>query len=89
MYYRLMLGVVLLALTLLNIGPFWTDQEQTTPASPMFRLLDEPYYLPLLFLISLTAALVDFVSKNHSQYVLHGLTLTVESAEHVLMETTS
>lgn len=61
-FYRLALGVVLLALTLLNIGPFWTDQEQKSPASPMFRLLNESYYLPLLFIIALTAALVDFVS---------------------------
>lgn len=62
MCYRFGLGVVLLLLTLLNIGPFWKDADQTTPASPMFHLLDGTVYLPLLFLITLSAALLDFVS---------------------------
>lgn len=62
MFYRFGLGVILLFLTLLNIGPFWTDADQTTPASPMFRLLNGTVYLPLLMLITLTAAVLDFVS---------------------------
>jgi len=62
MFYRFGLGIVLLLLTMLNIGPFWTDQEQETPASPMFHLLDGTVYLPLLFLITVSAAVVDFVS---------------------------
>lgn len=64
MFYRLGLGILLLLLTMLNIGPFWSDEEQTTPASPMFHLLDSSVYLPLLFLITVSAALVDFVSQH-------------------------
>lgn len=72
MFYRLGLGIVLLFLTLLSIGPFWNNIEQTGKASPMFRLIDSTAYLPLLFLITMTAALVDFVS-SHSIYSLHNM----------------
>lgn len=61
MFYRLGLGIALLLLTLLDIGPFWTDTDQLTPAAPIFHLANGPTYLPMIFLITLSAALVDFV----------------------------
>lgn len=62
MFYRLGLGIVLLLLTLLDIGPFWKDADQKTPAAPIFKLIDGTVYLPVLFLLAMSAALVDFVS---------------------------
>lgn len=62
MFYRFGLGIVLLLLTLLDIGPFWNNADQTGPAAPIFKLMDSTVYLPLLFLIALSAAILDFVS---------------------------
>lgn len=64
MFYRIGLGTALLLLTLLDIGPFWSfkEQEQVGPVAPIYRLIDSSAYLPFLFLVTLTAALVDFVS---------------------------
>jgi hypothetical protein len=62
MFYRVGLGVVLFFLSLLDIGPFWDNSDQDGPAAPIYRLLNGTTFLPTLFLISLTACIVDFVS---------------------------
>lgn len=61
-FYRFGLGIALLFLTLLDIGPFWRDADQTTTAAPIYQLLNNAAYLPVLFLVALSAAMLDFVS---------------------------
>lgn len=63
MFYRLGLGIVLLLLTLLDIGPFWKNEDQESSVAPIFKLVDSPAYLPIFFLVALSAALVDFVRR--------------------------
>lgn len=67
MFYRLGLGIVLLLLTLLDIGPFWKTADQSDQSAPIYQLVNQDWYLPILFLITSTAAMVDFVSRtsNH------------------------
>lgn len=62
MFYRFGLGVVLLLLTLLDIGPFWKTAEQTDPAAPIYHLVNGTVFLPILFLVALSAGVLDFVS---------------------------
>jgi hypothetical protein len=68
MFYRFALGIVLLLLSLLDIGPFWNNSDQTGPAAPIYFLLNGTLFLPILFLMSLSACILDFVSASHSRF---------------------
>lgn len=65
-WYKFGLGTVLLLLSLLNIGPFFSIDGLFDEAhsAPMYDWIFSVMYQPSLFLAAATSALLDFVSSG-------------------------
>jgi hypothetical protein len=84
-WYRFLLGIILLSLSLLNIGPFYKTSELEGKAAPMYTLMNGVIFLPILFAISTSACILDFVRSGLSGFMSIKLTTSFSSKQGVFL----